>query len=380
MPNNSREINHFIFTRQWDDHAVALSARLNQLGVYTSVINWTNFPSLASATLEMNIKDISMKISNNKRYNTLNTRNSCYIVRKLPILGLLPQHNNHDNNFCSRESTSFILGFYAIFSRFGHWINPPIEGWLAGSKPLQLHLAAQLGLHTPPTLFTNNPDDVQEFVKQYSGGVVVKSFTHALWIKSKKIFYPTLTTQISKNDIKRFYNNIKTCPSIYQVKIPKKFDIRTVVIENNLYSAKIISKKLDDNKEYTDWKEIYYKYQNVQIEPIKLNKNIVEACINLVKMLNLDIAVIDLCMSKDNKIYFLEVNPYGQWLWMDIISEEFPLLDCFAKYILSTKSGIFAIEKEYMPFSSYMSKEYLKKIVVDTFHGDPEEKILVFYE
>ena len=41
------------------------------------------------------------------------------------------------------------------------------------------------------------------------------------------------------------------------------------------------------------------------------------SCLRLVRALNLRFGAIDLVLTPDGQYYFLEINPNGQWLWLE---------------------------------------------------------------
>ena len=42
--------------------------------------------------------------------------------------------------------------------------------------------------------------------------------------------------------------------------------------------------------------------------------------LKLMNYLKLNIAAMDVVLGKDNKLYFLEINPMFEWLWIEILT------------------------------------------------------------
>ena len=55
----------------------------------------------------------------------------------------------------------------------------------------------------------------------------------------------------------------------------------------------------------------------MNFKPFELPKKIIVKCIELVKELGLGFGAIDLVVTPENEYYFLEVNPNGQWAWVE---------------------------------------------------------------
>lgn len=52
-------------------------------------------------------------------------------------------------------------------------------------------------------------------------------------------------------------------------------------------------------------------------ERIELPREIEEKCFALMKCLNLRYGAIDLVCDRKGKLWFLEINPNGQWAWIE---------------------------------------------------------------
>ena len=69
---------------------------------------------------------------------------------------------------------------------------------------------------------------------------------------------------------------------------------------------------LDDDGVEGDWRK--FKDQ-VSFVPAQIPVSVKEKCIQLVQRLNLVYGAIDLIFH-NNKYYFIEVNPTGEWAWL----------------------------------------------------------------
>ena len=122
--------------------------------------------------------------------------------------------------------------------------------------------------------------------------------------------YPIFVKRIDKNKIDHI-NDISLCPATIQSEIDKQYDVRIVVVKNEVFYFKI-----EDKNNLLDWRESLdtdsIEYTHYEIEGVFKDK-----LIAFNKALNLHFSVFDFVVDKENKMYFLETNPNGQWLWLD---------------------------------------------------------------
>ena len=53
------------------------------------------------------------------------------------------------------------------------------------------------------------------------------------------------------------------------------------------------------------------------MSPERLPDGVAESCLNLMNCLGLEFGAMDLACGEDGRYWFFEVNPAGQWLWME---------------------------------------------------------------
>jgi glutathione synthase/RimK-type ligase-like ATP-grasp enzyme len=190
------------------------------------------------------------------------------------------------------------------------WINYVCSIREAENKIYQLVLAKKIGFRIPKTMITNYNDSAYQFIKTNRFNCILKP------IRSGFVDDPDnprviFTNKINKSKVKEL-KRIKYCPSIFQNNIEKEADVRVTVVGEKLFPVKIESQEYEESR--IDWRRgtniISHKY-------IELPKIISRQCINLVKHLNLIFGAIDLVIDKEGNFYFLEINPNGQWAWIE---------------------------------------------------------------
>ncbi len=95
--------------------------------------------------------------------------------------------------------------------------------------------------------------------------------------------------------------------------IEKKYELRITIIGEDVFSVKIDSQHKDETKE--DWR--VNNCSNVNYSSIKIPDFIIQRCKNMLKQLDINFSSIDLIFGTDGDYYFLDLNPNGQWAWID---------------------------------------------------------------
>jgi glutathione synthase/RimK-type ligase-like ATP-grasp enzyme len=238
-----------------------------------------------------------------------------------------------DHKLAQTESAVFIHSIIATMAeRERFWVNNPTAKLRADRKPLQLLNAKEVGLTIPNTLFSNDPQRIRKFFQIHNGLVIYKLFTSASWSSlSDEKSYATYTSLLDEvllsNDA-----SLSSSPGIYQTMVPKQFELRITVIGQSVFAAKIDS-QIEGNY-LTDWRA--NQTTGRMFCPVYELPPAIEAkCLHLMSRLGLVFGCIDMIVTPDDQYVFLEVNEMGQFLFLEGDNPEFPLLDCFVKFMLS---------------------------------------------
>ncbi len=110
-------------------------------------------------------------------------------------------------------------------------------------------------------------------------------------------------------------------PVIFQEKVPKKCDIRVTVIGDKVFAAQI---ETDLPESIPDWRAA--DVGKITYSPHKLPAFVNQQCLSLVRELGLEFGAIDLGLCGDGSYAFFEINPNGQWAWLEPVTA-FPLTE-----------------------------------------------------
>lgn len=208
--------------------------------------------------------------------------------------------------FIVSEILFSLEGVYKVLEN-AFWISDPYAIRQAENKPYQLLVAKSLRLNIPGSLITNDPILFNKFVS--SGEKIIKPIKSGLiedGIDDKIIF----TSLVSTNEIND--EQIKPCPQFVQEHIIKFADIRATVVGNKIFTARIDSQQYSETK--IDWRR---GENSLNHSTIVLPKELNEKLIQLVKYFNLQFGAIDLIQDVNGEFHFLEINPNGQWAWIE---------------------------------------------------------------
>lgn len=210
--------------------------------------------------------------------------------------------------FCLQESRAALLG--GILTNQTHWMSHPASVWQAEFKPFQLAMAQTIGLRVPRTVITNSPSVIREAFAVFGSMIVKPTRTGHVVYDDKE--HAIFTSKLLSEHLEHL-EGASLSPAIYQELIPKQFDIRVTLVGERIFSAAIDSQS--DPEACIDWR----RTENPELPhyPVTLPAEIKRKLIELMKRLGLAFGAIDLVQAPTGDYYFLEVNPNGQWLWID---------------------------------------------------------------
>ena len=211
-------------------------------------------------------------------------------------------------DFCVRETRSALIG--GLIGHETRWMSHPGAIWKAEFKPYQLQVAAQLGLDVPKTLISNRPESIREFYQQQRS-IIAKPVRSGYVVKSG-VECAVFTTKL-EDEVMNDLSDAALSPTIYQELLPKAYDVRVTIVGRKLFAVSIDSQS--DPNAIIDWR----KTENPLLphSPIELPQQLELTLLQLMSRLSLAYGAIDLVRTPDGRYVFLEINPNGQWLWID---------------------------------------------------------------
>ena len=198
----------------------------------------------------------------------------------------------------------------------------------AENKQLQLQVARELGLETPRTLTTNDPNAVRAFAKSCETGMVTKMLSSfAIYDKGKELV--VFTNPVKPEDLADL-SGLSICPATFQEQVPKSLEIRATVVGHRVMSAAVDSQV--STRATHDWRrDGVNMIQDWQ--PYQLPHEVEEKLLRIMDYFSLNYGAIDIILTPDNKHVFLELNPCGEFFWLER-SPGLPVSDAIADILL----------------------------------------------
>jgi glutathione synthase/RimK-type ligase-like ATP-grasp enzyme len=218
---------------------------------------------------------------------------------------LLPQ----EREWIREECRHFIRGIWANLDAL--WVSEPDRIFQASLKLHQLRLAAELGFRIPRWVVTNDITTATAFLDSSPSGVVVKVLCMPMLVTASR--YATLYTHVVTSEDREHLESVRFGPTFLQEFVRKKMDIRVTVIGDRLFAVGIESADYEPAQIDFRHAEVYdLAHRAVELpEPLKA------ACMSLVRGLGLQFGALDLLLTPQGDYAFLEINPNGQWLWLE---------------------------------------------------------------
>jgi glutathione synthase/RimK-type ligase-like ATP-grasp enzyme len=183
----------------------------------------------------------------------------------------------------------------------------------AEHKIYQLNIAHSLNLMIPKTVVTNDPAQVRDLFYSCARGIIIKPL-YLGFISHPQSPQMIFTSAVSEADLDDI-DSVRCAPSIFQERVEKDFDVRVTVVGERVFSAQIKVDSLPPN--IPDWR--FAPLEKLKHSVYDLPRNIEKRCLELVKLLGLDFGAIDLAVDRDGNHIFFEINPNGQWAWLETV-------------------------------------------------------------
>lgn len=191
------------------------------------------------------------------------------------------------------------------------WVNHPEKMVTADYKPYQLMIARACGLETPDTLLTNSALAARDFFAQHPAGVIYKTLSGALVFSESGDPLSIYTSRVSASDLEN-EENIRQTACLFQEEIFKKLELRITIIGEQVFAAEIYSQ--DSERTSVDFRR---SYEDLRYGVHELPHTVHDGCLALTRQLGLSFAAIDMALTHDGHYVFLEINPNGQWAWLE---------------------------------------------------------------
>jgi glutathione synthase/RimK-type ligase-like ATP-grasp enzyme len=222
--------------------------------------------------------------------------------------------NGGARQFAEFELKSFVDSLLASLDCL--WVSAPAAIRRAGHKLYQLSAARELGFDVPPTLVSQDPERIRAFSREVGLPMIAKLISKGPPRTSRieeqyVVFTELLDEQCLSDD-----DALRICPAIYQPYVEKAYELRVTVVGTEVFACRIESQATERTR--IDWRN--YDLDHTPHTATALEPGLSERCVALVRQFGLRFGAIDLIVTPDGRTIFLEINPNGQWGWIEEIT------------------------------------------------------------
>jgi hypothetical protein len=220
--------------------------------------------------------------------------------------------------------------------------SSPLHYLISQNKLFQLQ-AGKNFFKIPEYVISRNLKDLEAFFLRMNGKVIYKPLSSPIIdIDSER--HVVLPVSVNQKQIEQLRavcdeDHMLETPLYFQQKIEAAVDIRINVIGNEIIPLKIIPKtknpeKIDRRDEWVD----------SEYEILNLTEDFKQKLISFQKELNLNYGAFDFLLDANDTLWFLEINPGGQFLWPELIFMEngidLNLSKTFAEHLAQIKPAL----------------------------------------
>ncbi len=235
--------------------------------------------------------------------------------------------------FAAEESEEALMGMWRLLDCT--WVSHPDALSAASYKPAQLRVASEIGLEIPRTLITSDPAEAKKFVEDLGGAAIIKPLRYGVVRETSEYEDVVFTNPVRESDLQGGMESVALCPCFFQEYAAKDVEVRVTVVGREAFAAEIHSQATPEARH--DWRRA--PAAEVPHLPHDLPPAVADRCVRLVGCLGLNFGAIDLIRTPDGQYVFLEINPNGQWLWVELLTG-LPITDALVRLLAGEAEGL----------------------------------------
>jgi len=265
---------------------------------------------LADLSIEFVHNDISLTVEN---VSVKPSEIAAVWLRRPLSLTMPPSDDVGARQFVLNEWAESLENFFAFIPDW-KWINHPTYNIHASCKLEQLSRATANGLCVPETILTRDESVVWDRWNKWNNAMVAKPLYSGYIEREEGADSLLYTNRVTINDMKDI-PQVKSCPTLFQQAINKTIDVRVTIIDQYVHAIGL-SKKDSANTQLQDIRRD--NMNGVVYRAIDMPHEVHKKLLSLTAGYNLRFAAVDFVVDRQGTWYFLEINPNGQWAWLDL--------------------------------------------------------------
>jgi glutathione synthase/RimK-type ligase-like ATP-grasp enzyme len=285
-----------IVAHEMDLHAAAVSSHLRaHFGIDPLRIDLAEFPTTTARFVETgDVRSLHWDVTDLESVRAVWWRRP---ARSTVARSVDPDVDRFRQAECDHFAEGLLWSLDAVF------VNDPGAQHRSARKLVQLGAARAVGLPVPDTVVTNDPAVAADFLTGLRGRAIYKRTGTGGAFSETRL--------VSADDLPRL-SGITDSPTTFQEFIEGVCDVRIVWVAGQAWAVRI------DSQTGAGWVDSRMD-NSVAFTPYDLDENVAASLHRLMESLGLVFGVIDMRVSAaDGQIYFLEVNPQGQFAYLEI--------------------------------------------------------------
>jgi len=296
-----------IITNDHDEHADAVSGELTRRGVPVFRFHPADFPHSCSVSIEIEEGRVHGELRNRDDRVRFDDLCAAWFRRSGNLYETrLTITSEKLENYVKIQSQGTLSALCSSLQTL--WVSHPLALRRAEVKALQLAEASRAGLKIPHTLISNDPERATTFVAaQGDADCAVKPLLAVGVTDEQGGFRMPLTAMLPRG---HSLASVAQAPTILQPYVEKAFELRCVVIGEQIFAAKMDTQA--DAKSRID-----SRGGDPDHAIFELPHEVEASLHRMMDSFGLNFASLDMIVTPDGDFVFLELNPNGQWLWLE---------------------------------------------------------------
>jgi glutathione synthase/RimK-type ligase-like ATP-grasp enzyme len=295
-----------IVTNDHDEHADAVIVELDRRDIPVFRFHPEDFPHSCSVSIEIQDGCIHGELRNADHRVAFDDICAAWYRRSRNLyMGAVTRTSEKLDDYVKAQSTATVVALCAGLETL--WVSHPFNLRRGEVKALQLAEASRAGLKIPQTLISNDPARATTFVDALGDTECAIKPLIAIGVTDEQGYRLPLTTTLPRG---HSLESMALAPTMLQPYVDKAFELRCVVIADKIFCAKLDSQA--DEKSRIDWRGGDPEHQI-----FTLPREVEASIQRLMASFDLNFASLDMIVTPDGEFVFLELNPNGQWLWLE---------------------------------------------------------------
>jgi hypothetical protein len=290
-----------LVSHRGDGHLAPVAKALRRRGARHAVLDTGRFPWRGRLALRLGAGPPGLRLDDRGRALDAARVRAVWWRRPRPFAPdpAIPLASHRE--FAYRETAEAFAGLWACLE--ARWVNDPDRELAAGRKVWQLELARRSGLEVPRTCVASDPRAARDFLAEVAPAAVVYKGLQAAPDTWRE-------TRVLGRAERALLPLLRHAPAIFQERIPG-VDVRVTAVGRRIFAAEIDVRGAGYDSDFR------IVFERARVGRLPLPAAVAGPLRRLLDGLGLAYAAVDLRRTEEGRWVFLEVNPSGQWLFVE---------------------------------------------------------------